>query len=379
MTRGGLLLVAGEASGDLHGARMLSELHELEPGLDVFGLGGTELAAAGQVQVANVSEISIIGIAEAARILPRAKRILDELVVECERRRPAAAVLIDFPEFNLRLARRLRWLGVPIVYYISPQVWAWRRGRVRVISELVDRMLVLFGFEARFYREHGVPVMHVGHPLVDEVPVLPNAWDRDERAHPPDELRIALLPGSRRGEVHALLPRMLGALRELRKKCRVSARLIVSPALGESFFRERLAGESVELVSAKRFEAIADCHLALCASGTATLEVGLLGTPMLVLYRLHSWSHLLAQLLVRLPHFSLVNLVLERAAVPELLQNETAAENVAAEAWNLVATPDRLRQQRHDLASLRGALGSSGASRRAAHEVAAVLRKARAA
>jgi lipid-A-disaccharide synthase len=379
MNRGVLLVVAGEASGDLHGARMLAELRRLVPDLDVFGLGGEELAAHGQRQVANVSEISIIGIAEAARILPKAKRILDELVTECERRRPAAAVLIDFPEFNMRLARRLRWLGIPIVYYISPQVWAWRRGRVRAISELVERMLVLFGFEAGFYRRHGVPVTHVGHPLVDEVPSLPHAWKSEPPGQVPQPLRVALLPGSRRGEVTALLPRMLHAVRELRKQTPVAPRLIVSPALGEEFFRDRLEGEAVELVVGNRFEAIADSHLALCASGTATLEVGLLGTPMIVLYRLHPWSFVLAHLLVRLPHFSLVNLVLERSAVPELLQDETRGENVAAEAWKLVSSPDRLRHQRADLATLRGALGSGGASRRAAGEIARLLEKVRAA
>jgi lipid-A-disaccharide synthase len=379
MNRGGLLVVAGEASGDLHGARMLAELRRIVPDLDVFGLGGEELAAVGQRQVANVSEISIIGIAEAARILPKAKGILDVLVAECERRRPAAAVLVDFPEFNLRLARRLRWLGIPIVYYISPQVWAWRRGRVRAISELVERMLVLFGFEAGFYRRHGVPVTHVGHPLVDEVPSLPHAWDREAPGQVPQPLRLALLPGSRRGEVAALLPRMLRAVRELEKRTPVAPRLIVSPALGEAFFRDRLEGVAVELVVENRFEAIADSHLALCASGTATLEVGLLGTPMIVLYRLHPWSFVLARLLVRLPHFSLVNLVLERSAVPELLQHEARGENVAAEAWKLVSSREQLRQQRADLAELRGALGSGGASGRAAEEIARLLARGRAA
>jgi lipid-A-disaccharide synthase len=379
MNRGGLLVVAGEASGDLHGARMLRELRALVPDLDVFGLGGTELAIAGQRQVAAVDEISVIGIAEAARVLPRAKRILDQLLVECERRRPSAAVLIDFPEFNLRLARHLKWLGIPVVYFISPQVWAWRRGRVRLISELVDRMLVLFGFEERFYRAHGVPSVHVGHPLVDEVPAIPNVWQREPGSGTPGEVRLALLPGSRRGEIESLLGNMLGAVRELRRHVAVVPRLIVSPALDPADLRERTRGEEVELVTEKRFEAIADSHLALCASGTATLEVGLLGTPMIVLYRLNPASLLLGRLLVRLPSFSLVNLVLERAVVPELLQDETKAESVAAEAWAILSSPGRIAEQRRGLAELRARLGSGGASERAAREVAAVLSAGRAA
>jgi lipid-A-disaccharide synthase len=382
MNRGGLLLVAGEASGDLHGARMLTELRRLVPGLEVFGLGGAELARAGQEQIADVHEISVIGIAEAAKILPRAKGILDEIVAACDRRRPAAAVLIDFPEFNLRLARRLKWLGVPVLYYISPQVWAWRKSRVRTIAELVDKMLVLFAFEEAFYREHGIRAVHVGHPLVDEVPSLPQAWDGEPRAQPLRELRIALLPGSRRSEVRALLPRMIGAIRELRRahpEHPVAPRLILSPSLDEAFVRGLLEGEPLEIVAERRFEAIADSHLALCASGTATLEVGLLGTPMIVLYRLHPWSLVLAKLLVRLPHFSLVNLVLGRRAVPELLQGETDPARVAAEAWNLVSSVECVRDQRGNLAELRLALGQSGASLRAAREIAASLPGKRAA
>ena len=382
MSRGGLLMVAGEASGDLHGGRLLAELRKLVPDLEVFGLGGPELAAAGQQQIADVSAISVIGIAEAAKVVPRAKKILDEIVAACERRRPAAAVLIDFPEFNLRLARRLKWLGIPVIYYISPQVWAWRRGRVRVIAELVDLMLVLFGFEESFYREHDVEAVHVGHPLVDEVPRLSSAWDSEPKAQPLGEIRVALLPGSRRSEVEALLPRMAGAVRLLRARHPehpVAARLILSPSLKEAFVRERLRGEPVEIVAERRFETIADCHIALCASGTATLEVGLLGTPMIVLYRLHPWSHLLAKLLVRLPDFSLVNLVLGRRAVPELLQEETLPERVATEAWSLVSSPERIRDQRRSLAELRPALGSTGASRRAAAEIAGWISRERAA
>ena len=382
MNRGGLLMVAGEASGDLHGARLLAELRPLVPDLEVFGLGGRELAALGQEQIADVSEISVIGIAEAAKIVPRAKRILDEIATACERRRPAAAVLIDFPEFNLRLARRLKWLGIPVIYYISPQVWAWRRGRVRVIGELVDLMLVLFGFEAAFYREHGVEAVHVGHPLVDEVPRLRGAWDAEPKAQPLGEIRVALLPGSRKGEIEELLPRMIGAIRLLRARHsehRISPRLILSPGLPESFVRDRLQGEAIEIVAERRFEAIADSHLAFCASGTATLEVGLLGTPMIVLYRLHPWSHLLAKLLVKLPSFSLVNLVLGRRAVPELLQDEARPERVADEAWRLASSSERIRDQRRSLAELRPALGSAGASRRAAIEVAGRLNRERAA
>ncbi len=379
MSTGDLLVVAGEASGDQHGARLLRELKRLRPGLRAFGLGSTELAAEGVDLVADSREISVVGISEALGILPRAKEIQDLLVAACEKRRPAVAVLIDFPEFNLRLARKLKWLGIPVVYYISPQVWAWRRGRVRAISELVDRMLVLFAFEVDFYRRNGVPVTHVGHPLIDEIPLLPGAWDDPRRARAAGPVRLALMPGSRRSEIRSLLPRMIAATHALGRELEVEPLLIQAPSVSSEFLApflaayEATAGKALAVVPEDRFQAIADSHLVLCASGTATLEVGLLGTPMLVLYRLGIWSYLLARALVRLPHFSLVNLVLGRDAVPELLQGETAPENVAAQALALLQSPGRVSAMRQSLAALRPALGRSGASQRAARALAAYL------
>ena len=379
MSAGDLLVVAGEASGDQHGARMLRELKRLRPGIRAFGLGAEQLRAEGVELLADNREISVVGISEALAILPRAREIQDLLVTACEKRRPAAAVLIDFPEFNLRLARKLKWLGIPVVYYISPQVWAWRQGRVRSISELVDRMLVLFAFEVEFFRHHGVPVTHVGHPLVDEMTPLPGVWDDPQRARSSGKTRVALLPGSRRSEVRALLPRMIGAVQAMQREIDVEPLLIQAPSVSDEFlapflapFQSGAAGR-ITVVRENRFQAISSSHLALCASGTATLEVGLLGTPMLVLYRLGSWSYLLARALVRLPHFSLVNLVLGRSAVPELLQHETIPERVAARALELLRSPEIVLTMRRDLADLRPALGRSGASLRAAQEVAAFL------
>ena len=373
MSRSDLLVVAGESSGDLHGSRLLAALATRLPGVTAFGLGGDRLAAAGMRLLADSSEISVVGITEALDVLPRAAEIMDRLLIECERRRPGAAVLIDFPEFNLRLARRLKWLGIPIVYYVSPQIWAWRRGRVRAISELVDRMLVLFAFEEQFYRDHGIAAVHVGHPIVEEVPLLKGTWDDGRVAEPIRELRIALLPGSRRSEVEALLPRMVGAVRELRGQQPVAARLIQASSIADGQVARLVGDEPLEIVRDRRFAAIAECHLALCASGTATLEVGLLGTPMIVLYHLAPWTYRLARLLVKVPYFSLVNLVLDKAVVPELLQEATAPAAIAARVRELVHDGAAIRTMRRDLAGLRGALGAPGASARAAAEVAGVL------
>ncbi len=368
-----LLVVAGEASGDLHGARLLTELRRRVPHLAAFGLGGDEMRAAGLAAVAHSSEISVVGITEVLKVLPRAREVFADLLREVDRRRPALAVLIDFPDFTPRLAKAHQRRGVRVVYYISPQVWAWRRGRIKTISRLVDRMLVLFPFEVDFYRDHGVDVVHVGHPLVDEVPVLPQAWDRDPSTGGP--LRVALLPGSRDCVVEALLPPLMEAARRLAARLPVEVRIIRAPTISPELVDEavELAGLPVEIVAEDRFAAIADSHLALCASGTATLEVGLLGTPMVMVYRLAPWTYALARLLVRLPNVSLVNLVLSRRAVPELIQGDANPERIAAEAERLLTDPGERGRMRAALAEVRGRLGQGGASRRAAGEVAELM------
>jgi lipid-A-disaccharide synthase len=368
-----LLVVAGEASGDLHGARLISELRLRVPGLTTFGLGGDEMRAAGLKALAHSSEISVVGITEVLKVLPRAREIFAGLLREVDRRRPALAVLIDFPDFNLRLAKELKARGVEVVYYISPQVWAWRRGRVKAIARLVDRMLVLFPFEVDFYRGHGVDVIHVGHPLVDEVPVLPQVWDQGEPAGGP--YRVALLPGSRTSEVEALLPTLLEAVRKLASVLPIEAQIIKAPTISRELLEEHveLAGLPVRIVAEDRFTAVASSHLALCASGTATLEVGLLGTPMIMVYRLAIWTYVLAKLMVHLPNVSLVNLVLEKRVVPELIQGDANPERIAAEAARLLTDVGARNEMRAGLAEVRGRLGEGGASGRAAAEVAAML------
>ncbi len=396
-----LLIVAGEASGDLHAARLLSRLAELAPDVEPFGMGGDEMVSAGLDRVADSSEISVVGLTEALKILPRAREIFALLLEEVERRRThgeeMVAVLVDFPDFNLRLAKKLKKRGLTVVYYISPQVWAWRRRRVRTIARCVDRMLVLFPFEVDFYAEHGVDVVHVGHPLVDEVPELPQVWERVEEGERVAPYRLALLPGSRKSEIEALLPSMLESARRLAGRLDAGAgsgnapgtstsgaslvvRLIRAPTISRRSLEEAVAasglaeaGVEVEIHGEDRFRAIADCHLALCASGTATLEVALLGTPMLVVYKLNRWTYLAARWLVRLPHISLVNLVLERGAVPELVQADADPDNVAREAAELLADRPRLAAMRAALGEVRRRLGEAGGSAKAARQVLALL------
>lgn len=374
-----LLVVAGEASGDLHAARLLSELKRVRPDLRPFGMAGEESAKAGVELLAESREVAVVGITEVLRVLPRAREVFDLLVAEAAKRRPPVALLVDFPEFNLRLVKKLKRLGVRVVYYVSPQVWAWRRGRVRMIARWVDRMLVLFPFEQAFYDAHGVQVEHVGHPLVDEVPELPQAWDAPHAADGPR--RLVLLPGSRRSEVEKLLPVMLQSAVELARQVPLCVTLVRAQTIAPEQLQRHLdeaglaaAGVKVDVVdSDQRFCVVASSHLVLCASGTATLEVALLRTPLLVLYRLHRGSYWLGKLMVRLPWFSLVNLVLDEEVVPELLQAEANPERIAAESLRLLTDARARAAMRQRLGEVRGRLGATGASVRAATAVAELL------
>lgn len=336
-----------------------------------FGLGGDAMAAAGLDPVAHSDEVAVVGIAEVVRELPRIRGVFRKLLRAAETRRPSLAVLVDFPDFNLRLARRLRRRGIPVLYYVSPQVWAWRRRRVRTIARLVNRMLVLFPFEVDVYRGHELHVDHVGHPLVDDVPELESAWDRQDDL--PEQPVLALLPGSRNSEVRRILPPMLRAAAVLvgTGNHAGQVRLILAPTVDPELVGRLIAsgpldGKELDVVRTDRFAAVAGSHLALCASGTATLEVGLLGTPMVVVYRVSPLTYAIGRLLVDLPFVSLVNLVLGRPVVPELLQAEASHERLVAAASSLLGRRSRIDAMRGALAELRPALGESGASERAA-------------
>jgi lipid-A-disaccharide synthase len=363
-----LAVVAGEASGDLHAAKVIHELKTLDPSLTAFGIGGDLLAAEGVELLHHAREMAIVGLFNVLRHLRFFRRVFDELLERIERERPDAILLVDYPEFNLRVAKRCKALGVKVLYYISPQVWAWRRGRVKGIARVVDHMLVIFPFEAHFYREHGVPVTYVGHPLVDELP-SPAAKQKNET------LQIALLPGSRKHEVHSLLPPMLDAVKALgRDGMAVDAFVIRAPTITAAELLEIMAaaGTYVRIVPYDGGETLAGADVALSSSGTATLEAAIVGTPVIVMYRLSPLTYLAAKRLVKVPHFSLVNIVAGREVVPELIQHDVNGERIAAEVRRLLE-PARQARVREALAHVRASLGQPGASKRAAAEVFRML------
>ena len=364
-----LAIVAGEASGDLHASEVVRELKTLDANVSTFGIGGDLLAREGMTLLRHAREMGIVGLFNVLRQLPMFRRAFNELIERIAQERPDAVLLVDYPDFNLRVARRCKELGLPVVYYISPQLWAWRKGRVRHIAKYVDRMVVIFPFEEEFYRTHDVPVTYVGHPLIEQLAHI---------ARPPrdaDELRLALLPGSRRMEVASLLPPMLDAVEILRRERRVDAYVIQAPTIA----REKLArimrdrGVTLPIREHDGGEGVAAADVALSSSGTATLESAVLGTPVVVMYKLSAATYLLAKRLVRLPHFSLVNIVAGKRVVPELLQDEVNGARIAEEVRALVA-PGRYEAVCADLAAVRDKLGNPGAARRVAEEIHKMVR-----
>ncbi len=368
-----LMLVAGEASGDLHGATLSRALQRQGPGWRLVGMGGPRMAEAGVRLLADTVSHAVVGAGEALSRLPRLFRAFRLLRKEVMAQRPRAVVLIDFPEFNLRLARVAKRLQIPVVYFIPPQVWAWRRGRARLLARLATEILAVFPFEPRIYEAAGARVEFVGHPLLD---VLPNGLSRNDARPalrvPLDATLIGLLPGSRREEVERLLPPMAEAARRIRETI-PQARFLVAPAtsVDPALVERLLRNAPLELlqVRGRTYEVMAAADLLLVASGTATLEAALIGTPMVVCYRVSRLTGMIARLLIRIPWVSLANIVSGRAVVPELLQDNATGFRLAEEAVSLLRNPEALKAQRLAFAELKGALGTPGVGERAARRI----------
>ena len=375
-----IMLSAGEASGDLHGGTLCRALRVLEPNVRLIGMGGGHMAGEGMEVIVDPTRHAAVGTSEALGRIPALYRAYRTMVERLRREKPRALVLIDFPEFNLRLARQARRAGVPVVYFIPPQLWAWRQGRVRQMARWVSRVLAVFPFEAPLYESHRVAVEFVGHPLLD---VLPLDLTRDEarrRLHAdPGHSLIGLLPGSRREEIERLLPPMLDAARRLvaadgRRRFVLGLAPTVPRERAEAHLRHAAGGPPIELVSGRTYEVMAAADVLLIASGTATLEAALLGAPMILCYRVSRTTELVARLLSRVQWIGLPNLVSGRSVVPELIQGQVTGERLAAEATRLLDDPVAATAQRAAFKELRARLGEPGVGRRAARAVLAAAR-----
>jgi lipid-A-disaccharide synthase len=375
------LVCAGEASGEAYGAELIHEFRAIAPATRFFGLGGERMREAGCDLVVDAKDVSVVGLAEVVTHLPKIYGEFKQLVRAAETRKPAAAVLIDFPDFNFRLARKLHALGIPVFYYVSPQLWAWRRGRVKLVQKYVRKMLVIFPFEEQFYREHGVQVTFVGHPLADTAPPVVS---REEfaRAHQLDANRmwIALLPGSRRKEIEMNLPEMLAAAQSMASgdfEFLVPAASTIRPewlagAIGRLAPRRDDQELLVNVVSDAR-AALALSRAAVVASGTATVEAALLGTPFVMVYRVSPLTWHIGRHLVRVPFYAMPNLIAGRQVIPELVQTRFTADNIIGWMRRIVPDGPERTAMCAGLTEVRSKLQGGLKGRRPAQEAAATI------
>jgi lipid-A-disaccharide synthase len=369
-----VMIVAGEASGDLHGAHLVHSMREISQSISFFGMGGTELKDAGVEVLFDAARISVVGLTEVfshLRDILAARRLL---IQEMKARKPALLIVIDFPDFNLMLAAKARKLGIPVLYYISPQVWAWRSGRVGKIGRLANRIAVILPFEKDFYRERNVAVDFVGHPLMDSVKTTCTPEEfRQSLSIDRGKTVIGLLPGSRSKEIIALLPDFLAAAKRLTvitdneyvfllpRASTISLQLLNENGLDN--YRDQL---DIRVLDSNRYDLMAACDAAVAASGTVIMELAILGIPTVAAYRVSPRTYFLGRMLTKLKSFTLVNLIAGRNIIPELLQDQATPVNIARELALILDAEDVREKIKQGLAEVRQKIGRPGASKRAA-------------
>jgi len=366
-----IMIVAGEASGDMHGASLVREMLKIDPALNFYGIGGNKLQEAGVKLLANASIMAVVGLTEVIskfstlfRIIRQVKKSLDEM-------KPELVILIDYPDFNLNfVAPAARKRNIKIFYYISPQVWAWRKSRINKIKRLIDKMVVILPFEVDAYAAKGFAVHYVGHPLLD---LVKSTYSKQEsrKIFNLDESKttIGLLPGSRQSEVIKLLPEMLRAAEILAQKIQnLQFILPLAGTLEEKTVGDIVSGFTikVKVISGQTYDAVSCCDLAIVASGTATLETALLGVPMIIIYKISSLSYFIGKLVVNVKNIGLANIIAGKTVVPELIQGKANAQSIAAEAVAILKSVERKKEMINELAAIRAKLGKPGAAIRAA-------------
>lgn len=360
------MIIAGEASGDHHAARLVEELHKIDPTVCFRGIGGEQMRAAGVDTLVDSAEMAVMGLVEVLANYRFLKSVLERMREELRSNRPDLLILVDYPGFNLRLAETARELGIKVLYYISPQVWAWKKKRVFKIKKLVDMMAVVFPFEISCYDKVGVPVQFVGHPLVDEVK---SDYTRDEILGEfgldPARPVLGLFPGSRRSEVSRLLPLMLKSAARIQAQIPEVQFLMprastLSPELLQQPITE--SGLDIKLISGRPYDVMRGCDTIVSASGTATLEIGLMQVPLVVTYKMAALSYFIFSRLVKLDHIALCNIVAGERVAPELIQSEATVGNITHEALELLQNKERAAAMRERMAVIRENLGASGAS-----------------
>ncbi|MDD5712318.1 MAG: lipid-A-disaccharide synthase [Smithellaceae bacterium] len=365
-----IMIVAGEASGDLHGANLVAAIKRAAPEVSFYGLGGNRMKAAGVELVADCAALAVVGLTEVISKLPLLMGVMKKLKSSLREEPPDLVILLDYPDFNLPLAKAAKAHGIKVLYYISPQVWAWRKGRIAKIKRFVDRMAVILPFEEEFYRREGVAVTFVGHPLLD---AMQENYSRNEARQ---RLRveeggpvIGILPGSRPSEVDALLPDMLAAATLLRNWLPAVRFMLpiadtLQPCLVDGIVKK--SGIPVSIVRHAAYDVISACDCVMVASGTATLETALLGTPMVIVYRISPLSYLIGRMFISVDHIGLANIIAGKTVVPELIQKDANPERIASEILGILIDEGKRTRMEESLAETRDKLGTPGAAERTA-------------
>ena len=363
-----IMIIAGETSGDIHGAKLVSAMRKRNNGLFFYGIGGRALGEAGVKLLMDASEIAVVGITEVFSKIPNILKGLRVVKKALKTLRPDLLILIDFPDFNLHLASSAKKLGIPVLYYISPKVWAWRSGRVKRIGELVDHLAVILPFEEDFYRGHAIPVTFVGHPLLD---TLTSPQNKTLNGRTKDNPVIGFLPGSRDGEIARHLPIMINAARILHRKIDYVKFLIslapeVKRTYVEGIIKKHKIAFAFELVADSSEKVFERSTLVVAASGTVTLEAAISGTPMVIIYKVSPISYWVGRAMIQVKHVGLANLIAGRKIVPELLQKEASPIRISDTVFEMLGDPSGLERVRLELLNIRDLLGGPGASERVA-------------
>jgi lipid-A-disaccharide synthase len=369
------IIIAGEASGDHHAAHLVGALKQLQPSLTFSGLGGARMAAAGVELYRDMAGLGVTGVWEALKNYRNFRRLFNQTLAEIKKRRPRAVILVDYPGFNLRLAKKIKALDIKVIYYISPKVWAWKENRVKQIRKYVDRMLVIFEFEVDYYKKRGIDVEYVGHPMVDQIQVTaPREQLLESVGLADDRLTIGLLPGSRLNEIERHLPLMIETARLLAGQfLRLQFIILQATTLEDEWFRAftKNCHLSFRIVKGDYYNALNACDVCLVASGTATLETAFLEKPMVMLYKTSWLTYQIVRLLIRIKHASLVNIIARKEVIPECLQYDTAPEHLSEVLRNMLVNEIRLADMKTELRKIKDQLGGPGASLRAARAVLA--------
>jgi lipid-A-disaccharide synthase len=365
-----VMIVAGEASGDLHGGNLVEQMHRIDPNVRFYGVGGRNMKEAGVDLIADSADMAVVGLTEVFAKLGTIRKVMHRLKTLLKTDKPDLLILIDYPDFNLTFAKSAKKSGVRIFYYISPQVWAWRKGRIKTIRKIVDKMSVILPFEAQLYHEAGVDAAFVGHPLLD---LVKRKYAKEEALHRFD-LRegvttVGIMPGSRESEAVKLLPIMLEAAGIIRETIpRTQFVLPLADTLDEGFIADIIDKYPVEvkIIRNEIYDVIGSADAVMVASGTATLETALMETPMVIIYRVSPLSYYIGRMIINVDHIGLVNIIAGKTVVPELIQGEATPERVAAEVIDLLTNTERKGRIKSALSEIRNKLGSAGASGRAA-------------